>query len=311
MTKQNSDFWLIGFSFFIIYFVWGSTYLANAWALEGFPPFLLASVRFIIAGGLMFLLGLLFGAEKVTLAQFKNTFFAGFMLFAVGNGMVVWSLQFVDSGMTALVVAFEPLIVALMMWRMKQERPKWNSWVGIVLGIIGMGLLVGQPHLVANPQFLMGVAAIFTALLGWGYISIWIVDANLPNSIFQSAALQMLSGGIILFFISTILGDYKTFDSTLITPKVLWSLLYLIVFGSIIAFTCFNFLLTKISPTKIVTSTYVNPVVALLLGWWLNHELISIQSLFAAGLLLIGVVFIHGQLPKLGLKRKKLETRNH
>lgn len=305
MTKRPSDFWIIGIAFFIIYFVWGSTYLANAWAVKAVPPFLLAGIRFTVAGGLMFVLGLLFGAKKVTKEQWKNSLFAGFMLFAVGNGMVVWALQYVDSGMAALIVALEPLIVVMMMWRMKGERPKWNSWIGVLLGMIGMIFLVGQPHLASNSEFIFGVLAILIALLGWGYISIWMTDANLPDSHFQSAALQMLCGGFISFFISAVMGEFSNFNPELLTPKILWSLVYLIIFGSILAFTSFNYLLTKVSPTKVVTSTYVNPVVALFLGWWLNNELINGQSFLATALLIGGVIFIQGQVPKFMTRRKK------
>jgi len=295
-------------AFFTIYFVWGSTYLANAWAVKAIPPFLLAGIRFTVAGGLMLMLGLLFGVKKVTKEQIKNSLFAGFMLFAIGNGMVVWALQYVDSGMAALIVALEPLIVVMMMWWMKAERPKWNSWVGVLLGMIGMVFLVGQPHLASNSQFLLGVVAILVALIGWGYTSIWMTDANLPDSLFQSAALQMLFGGLILLLISSVLGEYNRFNPDLLTSKVLWSLVYLIVFGSILAFTSFNYLLKKVSPTKVVTSTYVNPVVALFLGWWLNSEVINSQSFLATALLIGGVIFIQGHTPKFMKKKEKIRV---
>ncbi len=280
-------------AFFIIYFVWGSTYLANTWAIADMPPFMMAGMRFIFAGVLLYGYCLLIGKKSPTRMQIKNTLYAGLFLFAMGNGLVVWALQFVDSGIAALVVAFEPLVVVLMMWKMKAEKPTINVWSGIFLGILGMGLLVGQPEFINDVNWLWGVAAIFGAIISWGYISIWITDANLPESLLQSAALQMFFGGVIMLSMGLLLGEYPLFDYQQIGARAFWSLGYLIIFGSIVAFTAFNFLLKNVSPTKIVTSTYINPVVALLLGYYLNQEGISGQSLLAAGLLIVGVVLIN------------------
>ena len=280
-------------AFFIIYFVWGSTYLANQWAIADMPPFLMAGMRFVIAGALLYGYCMLIGKKSPTRTQVQNTFFAGLFLFAMGNGLVVWALQYVDSGIAALVVAFEPLIVVLMMWKMKNEKPTANIWAGILLGILGMGLLVGQPEFINDVNWLWGVAAIFAAIIAWGYISIWITDANLPESLLQSAALQMFFGGIVMLMMGLVLGEYPLFDYQKIGTRAFWSLGYLIIFGSTMAFTAFNFLLKNVSPTKIVTSTYINPVVALFLGYYLNKEGISGQSLMAASLLIIGVVLIN------------------
>ncbi len=290
--KAAPDFKIL-LAFVIIYFVWGSTYLANTWAIADMPPFLMAGMRFVVAGVLLYGYCLMIGKKPPTRAQVQNTFFAGLFLFAMGNGLVVWALQFVDSGIAALVVAFEPLVVVLMMWKMKSEKPTLNTWGGILLGISGMGLLVGQPEFINDASWLWGVAAIFGAILAWGYISIWMTDANLPESLLQSAALQMFFGGIIMLGMGLLLGEYPMLDYQQIGVRAFWSLWYLIIFGSIIAFTAFNFLLQNVSPTKIVTSTYINPVVALVLGYYLNQEGISGQSLMAAGLLIVGVVLIN------------------
>ena len=290
--KQPIDL-KIGLAFFIIYFVWGSTYLANQWAIADIPPFLMAGFRFVISGVLLYGYCMLVGKKSPTRAQVKNTFYAGVFLFAMGNGLVVWALQFVDSGIAALVVAFEPLVVVLMMWKMKNEKPTSKTWGGLFLGIIGMGLLVGQPEFINDISWLWGVLAIFAAILAWGYISIWMTDANLPESLLQSAALQMFFGGIILGVVGLLSGEYPLFDYQKIGGRAFWSLTYLIIFGSIMAFTAFNFLLKNVSPTKIVTSTYINPVVALFLGYYLNKEGISLQSLIAASMLIVGVIAIN------------------
>ncbi len=296
MQNKKKEFWLIVGAFAVIYLVWGSTYLANWWAVRSIPPFLLAGIRFFVAGSIMYLVSAGFGAPRPTLNQWKNACFSGVMLFVIGNGAVVWALQYVDSGITALLIAFDPLIVVLMQWKMRNIRPGWNQWIGIFIGLVGMTLLIGQPQFISNTQWIFGTIGVMMAIFSWAYISIWIGRADLPSSPFQSASLQMLCGGVILLIISAFLGDYGKFQIENLTDKAFWSLLYLIVFGSILAFSAFNFLLVNVTPDKVATSTYVNPVVALFLGWWLNHENMSPQSLLASALLLLGVFFINSRL---------------
>ncbi|MCB0625688.1 MAG: EamA family transporter, partial [Saprospiraceae bacterium] len=139
----------------------------------------------------------------------------------------------------------------------------------------------------------VGLGAIFLGMLAWAYVSVWIPTADLPNSNFQSAALQMLSGGVLLLVISVFTGDIARFDWTQVSERSIRSFIYLILGGSILAFTSFNYLLKNVATEKVVTNTYVNPVVALFLGWWLNHEQVSSQSVFASVLLLGGVVLIN------------------
>ncbi len=293
MVKRNKEFWLIILAFFIIYIVWGSTYLANAWGVKSVPPLIFAGARFLLGGVLLLGIARLFGPIKVSKKQLVNTMIAGVVLFTIGNGMVVWSLQFLDSGITALFVAFEPLIVAVLLWKFKNQKPKKDTWIGITLGILGILLLVGQPKFATDPQFLLGLAAIMIALLSWGFISIWIPDADLPESIMQSAALQMIMGGVGLFIGSFLFGEFNDLKQIEFNETAFWSFAFLVVFGSIFAFSAFNYLLKTVSPTKVVTSAYVNPVVALFLGWWLNSEILSTQSFIAASVLLTGVFFIN------------------
>ena len=292
MAENKSNLGLIILSFFVVYIVWGSTYLANAWGVQVVPPFIFASIRFIFAGFLLLGLCALFQPIQVTRAQLKNTTLAGFLLFAVGNGAVVWALQYVDSGITALVIACEPMMVALMLWLLKDKKPILLTWLGIFLGLIGMALLVGQPQLSSEPTFFWGVGAIFIAIIAWGYIAVWLPNADFPPNILQSAALQMLAGGWMLLLLSYLLQE-PTIDWTLVDTKVIGAFFYLVIFGSIFAFTAINYLLKNVSPTKVVTSSYVHPVIALFLGWWLNHEVIHSQSLMAAGILLISVFVIN------------------
>lgn len=284
---------LVILSFIIIYFVWGSTYLANKWVVQDIPPFTLSGIRFTTAGFLLLLYCRLTKVALPSKTQLQNSGVAGLFLFAIGNGAVVWALQFVDSGIAALMVSLQPLVIALMLWSMKGQRPSVNTWIGILLGIIGMYFLIGQPQFIADPKWLMGVGAIMVALLGWGWVSLWMVDADLPDSMFQSAAFQMLFGGLMLLTTGLVFQEYQDFSINRISIKSVYAFIYLIVFGSIAAFTAFNYLIKNVAPTKVVTSTYINPIVALFLGYYLNNEVLRWQSLVATGLLILGVVLIN------------------
>lgn len=299
INNKDREFWLIGISFFTVYVVWGSTYLANAWGVASVPPFIYAGTRFVVAGILLFVFTRFQNKKSISRLQIKNTIIAGFMLFAIGNGLVVWALKFIDSGITSLVVAFQPLVVVFLMWLMRNQKPNRYSWAGVSIGLYGMYFLGEQPQFLSDPEWLLGFGAIFIALLTWGYSLIWMKDADLPDSIFQSSALQMLFGGIMMFAISLILGEWTNFEIQTVPNIAVWSLLYLILFGSVITFSAFNYLVKTVSPDKVSTSAFVNPVIALFLGAWLNAEQISSQSIFAAILLLTGVLFINGQVKSL------------
>lgn len=292
MLNRDRKFWFIILSFFTIYVVWGSTYLANAWGVDSIPPFLMAGIRFFTAGWLLLLIARMTGPIQFTKQQLRNSAFVGIMLFSIGNGLAVWSLKYIDSGVSSLFVSLQPLVVTLMLWGWKGEKPQFATWLGIGLGLSGMALLVGQPAFVNSTMALVGVGAIFIALMAWGIIAIWIPDADLPESTMTRTALQMITGGFFLFIISLLLGEWSDFSVENIAPKAYWSLLYLIIFGSLFAMSAFNYLLRNVSPAKVVTNTYVNPVIALFLGWLFNNEEVTQQSILAGSLLLIGVVCI-------------------
>ena len=293
MTNEKREFWLIIVAFFIMYVVWGSTYLANAWGVKVVPPFLFSAGRFIVAGVLLLSILAIFQPIKISKKQLKNALVAGVMLFAIGNGLVVWALQYVDSGLTALLVAGQPLVVAILLWQMKNQNPNKDTWIGIGLGLVGMYLLVGQPDFAGSGDWMLGIGAIIIALLAWGYASIWIPEADLPDSVLQSAAWQMIMGGLVMLCASVLLGEFQEFDTSKLNSTIYWAFAYLVVFGSIAAFSSFTYLLQTVSPTKVVTTAYVNPVIAVFLGWWLNNELITERTLIAAVILLTGVVFIN------------------
>ena len=281
-------------SFLAIYIIWGSTYLFALFAMDELPPFLMAGSRYGTAGLLLLALAYVLGRnEPMTSNQFKNTFFAGILMLGIGGGFVFWGLQFLDSGVTALIIAGQPLLILFMMWGVQGKKPHKQAYLGILLGMIGMYLLVSQKTLIANPNQWKGVLCIFASMLSWGYGSLFLGTADLPSSKMMSSSIQMIVGGAFLVVISSFLETPSSVNWLALQDTTYLAMAYLIVFGSIIAFSAFNFLLANVSPDKVATSTYVNPIVAMFLGWYFRDELITNQSILAASIMLMGVFFIN------------------
>ena len=286
---------LILLSFFAIYVIWGSTYLLNKIVVSEVSPLLLASIRFISAGTFIVILAFFMKFDlKVSLRQFGNCVIAGFLFLGFGNGVFVWALKYVDSGFAALEAATQPLFVILLMRMLHGTKIQFKSMLGVVLGIVGMYLLVSQDGLILDENSVIGILMILACVLSWSYASIFVSRADLPNSFFVSTAYQMLSAGIILLCVSFIINE-PWLSPLKWSDTAKWSMVLLIVFGSIVAFTAFNYLLKVVSTEKVSTSAYVNPVIALLLGWYILDEHISLQSIVAAIILLTGVYFINSK----------------
>lgn len=292
MGKSKSTT-LIILAFFSIYVIWGSTYLLNKVAVSQLPPFMLASIRFICASILIFTIGKSLGMSlKITKRQFLNTAIAGFLFLTVGNGGVVWALKYVDSGFAALEISSQPLVVLILMRVLQGKKIQTMSLVGVALGIVGIYLLVSQQQIITKEGSILGMVVILISMSSWAYSSLFVAKSNLPKNFFINTGYQMICGGIMLAITSLAFGE------TWISPtewhtEVQISMVLLIVFGGIVAFTAFNFLLKSVSPEKVATSTYVNPIVALFLGWYFLEEQITTQSIIAAGILLTGVYFIN------------------
>ncbi|MEN1784129.1 MAG: EamA family transporter [Bacteroidota bacterium] len=293
MNNDRRTTLLIIAAFFAIYVIWGSTYLLNKMAVNELPPFMLAGVRFTTAGLLIFAIALGSGQSiRVTPRQLRNTAIAGFLFLSFGNGVVVWALKYVDSGFAALEIAAQPLLILLMMRVLQGKKIQPMSVIGIILGFIGMYLLVGQESLLAKEHAVIGIFMILACMLSWGYGSLFVGTADLPKNYFVNTAYQMSIGGLLLLLMSVAFGE--SWSSPLQwSGQVQWVMILLVVFGSIIAFTSFNYLLKVVSPEKVATSTYVNPIVALFLGWYFLDETVTMRSLAAAAVLLTGVYFIN------------------
>ncbi len=296
MKKQQ---WLVVLAFTITYFVWGSTYLANKWAIDTLPPFGMCGVRFLIAGGLLYGLSFLQGDKtRPTRKQWLNAGYMGCMFLTVGVGVVVWAQQWMDTSMAALLVSFQPLIVMFIMWGVFKNRPPGKAFLGAAISIIGMGLLIGQPQLVAGPNEIKALCAVLFAVCVWGLGMTLNPRLDMGKNNFRSTAMQMLIGGALAMGASLLFSEWNGWTAENLSLKSIFSLSYLIIFGAIVAFSAFNFLMKTVSPEKAATSTYVNPVVAMLLGALLNNEAVTLQSVIAGAILITGVYFINSSRSK-------------
>ena len=291
--EQKPNVALIILAFFAIYVIWGSTYLLNKIAVLELPAFMLAGIRFVVASVLIFIICKILGLPiKISWLQFKNTAVAGFLFLTVGNGVVVWALRFIDTGIAALEISAQPLVILILMRLIQGKKIQPMSIVGVILGFIGIYLLVSQKEIMNHENALLGMVLIFVAMLSWGYGSLFVGKADLPSNFFVNTGYQMFIGGVLMLIVSLLLGEEWT-SPFVWSGEVQLSMVLLIVFGSIVAFTSFNYLLRVVSPEKVATSTYVNPIIALLLGWYFLNEQITLQSIIAAAILLTGVYFIN------------------
>ncbi len=293
MTLAKHNTALIILAFFAIYVIWGSTYLLNKIAVTELPAFMLAGIRFITAGSLIFIIARFLKIPlRVTKKQLGNSIIAGFLFLTFGNGVVVWALKYVDSGFAALEISAQPLVVLILMRILQGKKIQPMSLVGVGLGMIGIYLLVSQKQIISQEGAFLGMILIFFCMLSWAYGSLFVGKADLPPNYFVNTGYQMVTGGILLFIISAVIGE-EWISPVNWTVPVLWSMILLVLFGSIVAFTAFNYLLKVVSPEKVATSSYVNPVIAMVLGWYFLNEEITLQSAIAAFILLTGVYFIN------------------
>ena len=268
-----------------LYIIWGSTYLGIRFALEGgFPPFLLGGVRFIIAGGLMYAFLRWRGVPAPTRAQWGNAAMMGVFLLVLGNGMVNLAEKTVSSGMTAVAVASAPLWMGIFA-AMRGQKPNRMEWIGLGIGFLGVLWLNAGSSLTATP---VGLVALLVASLAWSFGSIWSRGRDLPSPFMASAA-QMLCGGVAMCIVGAAIGE--RFHG-LPSAHALAAFAYLIVFGSIVGFSAYIWLLHHVRPALAGSYAYVNPAIAVALGAWLAHERFGTHELMAMGVILLGVVAI-------------------
>jgi drug/metabolite transporter (DMT)-like permease len=279
-TKPNNTAGVV-LALLAVYIIWGSTYFAIRVTLESFPPFLMAGLRFLLAGSILFAYLKLRGAPTPNLKQWSASALVGCLLLLGGNGLVTFAEQWVASGLAALAVATMPLFAALFagLWG---RWPKKMEWVGLALGFAGVILLNLEGDLRANP---IGAIALLVAAASWALGSVWSRYLPLPGGMMASAT-EMLGGGAALLVLGLVTGERMTaFPAA--WPTV--AFLYLVVFGSIVAFSAYSYLLQKVRPTLSTSYAYVNPAVAVALGVWLGGELVTWVGLVAMPVILVGV----------------------
>jgi drug/metabolite transporter (DMT)-like permease len=282
-------------AFAIVYVVWGSTYVAIRFAIETLPSFLMAATRFLIAGAVLYAWSrFVGGAARPTSAQWRATTVVGVLLLVAGNGLVVWAEHRVPSGIAALLVGAVPCFMVLFDWlRSGGKRPRPRVVAGLLLGLVGLVWLVGPDAVLGGGRVdLLGAAALVLASASWAAGSIFSRQAPMPPSPFLSTAMQMLTGGAVLLAVGVLFGEPWAFEPAAVSARSLLGWLYLIVFGSIVGFSAYVWLLRASTPAAVSTYAYVNPVVAVLLGWLLAGEELTVRMLVAATVIVSGVALI-------------------
>lgn len=287
---------LIIAAFGAVYLIWGSTYLAIKYALETLPPFLMTGGRFLVAGAALVIWAWRFGAERPTKAQWLSAAIIGALLFLGGTGGVVWAEQYIASGLAALLVATEPLWIVLLNWAGPGgTRPTVKTIIGLLIGFLGIWLLTGSAGLLgdgADRASVLGAVVVTAAAFSWALGSLYSQRVELPASSLLASGMQMFLGGALLTLVGTGAGEWARFDVSRVSAVSAGAFFYLIIFGSIIAFTAYGWLLRKVSPALAATYAYVNPIVAVLLGWALASEPLSLRILLAAGVIVGSLVLI-------------------
>lgn len=281
-------------AFASIYVIWGSTYLAIRYAVQTIPPFVMGGTRFIVSGSILYLWSRYRGAPRPTSIHWRNAIVAGGFLLLGGNGAVVWAEQFVPSGLTALLVSILPFWLVIIEWvRPPRKRPNGAVLIGLVLGFVGIIVLVGPSAVGGHGNVApLGALVLILGSLSWAIGSFWSRDAQLPESGLLTTGMEMLGGGALLIIVGALSGEFAQLDVHAISKASAIGLLYLVTFGSLLGFTSYIWLLDKVSPARLGTYAYVNPLVAVMLGWAIAGERLSIRTGVAAAIVICAVALI-------------------
>jgi drug/metabolite transporter (DMT)-like permease len=277
-----------------LYIVWGSTYLAIRFAVDTIPPFIMAGMRFLVSGLILYVWRRLAGDPSPTPRQWRSTIVIGLLLLLGGNGLVSWAEQHVASGIAALMVASIPLWMVLIdALRPGGLKPDWTIILGLLIGFGGIALLAtsSSSSSAASGMTFYGVTAILVAALLWSLGSIYSRDADMPESSLLSTGMEMLGGSAGLLLVGTVAGEWSGWSPSQVSSASLLGLVYLITFGSLVGFVSYVWLLRNAPLSLVSTYAYVNPVVAIFVGAWLGSEFISTRIILSA-LIIIGSVAV-------------------
>lgn len=303
---MKSKVWL---ALLALYLVWGSTYMGIKVAIETIPPFLHASIRFLISGLILVIWQRMAGHTMPTRNQWRSTAIIGTLLLLGGNGLVSWAEQFIPSGVAALIIGSTPLFLVLAeALRPNGAKPTWRAVVGLMIGFSGIFILVGPAEISGSSGKLnpYGVTALLGACLTWTVGSIYSKTADLPASSLMNTGAQMLMGSISLFLVSLLTGEVTNWDVSNVSLRSMYGLAYLIGVGSLIGFASYGWLLQNAPISLVATYAYVNPIMAVLLGNWIGNEPLEPRVWAAAGIIIGSVIFINS---KGGPELKKEATK--
>ena len=280
-----------------VYIFWGGTYLGIKVAIETMPPFLMAGTRFVLAGTMLYAWARWRGAAKPQPLHWRNAAVVGVLLLIVGNGGVVWAEQTVDSGIAALLVATEPIWIVMLAWLLfREKRPTGQVVLGIVLGFAGMLVLVWDTIGFSSEGLasLPGVVVLNLAAIAWAVGSLFSRNAALPDSPVLATGMEMLWGGMLFLIISLSLGEFQGFAWAQVSGRSWVAFIYLVACGSLLAFTAYIWLLRHATPAVASTYAYVNPMVAVFLGWAVGGEIFGWGTFVAGGIIVVAIILITG-----------------
>jgi len=282
-------------AFAAVYIVWGSTYLAIKYAIQTIPPLLMSGIRYGSAGLILYTFARLTGKEKPTLIHWKNTSIIGALLLLIGNGGVATAEKLIPSGMAALIVCSVPMWFALFAWLFfKRGKPGAKVIVGIILGFIGIIVLVGPDSLLNTGTGISPVGILIVSLgsIGWSFGSLFASKAKLPVNHILTTGMQMLSGGLLLILAGTVKGEWADFHPAAFSANSIIAFIYLVVFGSMVAFSAYSWLMRVAAPSLVSTYAYVNPVIAVFLGWLFFSEPVDKYTIIGSAIIIAALALI-------------------
>jgi drug/metabolite transporter (DMT)-like permease len=293
-SETHRPAWKTLLAFAIIYFVWGSTFFAIRVGVREVPPFLLAAMRFVVAGLVLYVWMIAHGERSPSRRQWVSVFLLATLIFALDYGLLFWAEQRVPSGIAAVMLATIPAFMALSeIILLRTQKLTLRLALALVVGIGGVAVLtIRSLNLGGTPIDRSGAVALMIAAISWSISSSLARKLPLPESKVMSSGAQMLAGGVLLALLAAMLGEFRHFDPRTVSNGAWFALLYLIVAGSIVGYTAYVWLIHHESPTKVGTYAYVNPVVAVLVGYFLGGEALGPRTILGTLFVLISVVVI-------------------